>query len=63
MTFSVIPVLVIATVVIAKVCTQTIPFGMGTDVAQAIHAALFQMSATRVHRGLSSICHHSPLMM
>ena len=63
MTFSVIPVSVTYTVVTAEVSTQTIPFGMGTDVAQATHAALFQIYAPKVRRGLSSICHYPPLIM
>jgi hypothetical protein len=39
-------------IVTSKICTQTIPFGMGMDVVQTIHAALFQICAPKVHRGL-----------
>ena len=40
------------TVTIPKASTQMIPSGMDKDVAQTIHAALFQICATIVHRGL-----------
>jgi hypothetical protein len=52
MIISVIPVSVTTTVVTAKFFIQLIPFGMGTDVAPAIHVALFQICAPKVHRGL-----------
>jgi hypothetical protein len=52
MTISVIPVSVTATVITAEVSTQMILFGMGTDVVAAIHVALFQICAPKVHHGL-----------
>jgi hypothetical protein len=55
MTISVIPVSVTPMVVTARLSTQTIPFGMGMDVAQAIHVALCQICAPTVHSGLKHL--------
>jgi hypothetical protein len=52
MIISVIPVSATATVVTAMVSTQMIPFGMGMDVAPAVHAVLRQICVPTVHRGL-----------
>ena len=63
MIISVIPVLVAPTVAIPKVSTQVIHSGMDKDVAQATHAALFQICASTVHSGLSSIYHQLLLII